>query len=372
MERRHFFVTSATAAQAMFAQSPNDRVGTAVIGTGNRGSYLLSSVIAQPNAKVAAVCDLKADRLDKAASAAAADNPFTTKEWRKVIERKDVDAVFVATPPHLHAEMAVAALEAGKHVYCEKPVGVTAQQVRAVVRAAKKSKKVFVAGQQMRTMVQLGAAVGKIHGGALGEIYMINAQRHATADLPHDGSSGDWYFDVTKSGGYLIEQSVHNLDLCNWVMNTHPVRACGFGGNMRYKNDPPGRTIFDNGSMVFEYPNGAKMTFTQNVFHPRQMPGNNQLAYVYGEKGGVDLLYSTNFYPHVAQGGQPAEIVPLAEKVEEPQHAHTKAFYGLIAGSGKNPADITIGAAAALTAILGHEAMTKQRVVTWAELGVEL
>ena len=133
MERRHFFVTSATAAQAMFAQSPNDRVGTAVIGTGNRGSYLLSSVIAQPNAKVAAVCDLKADRLDKAASAAAADNPFTTKEWRKVIERKDVDAVFVATPPHLHAEMAVAALEAGKHVYCEKPVGVTAQQVRAVV-----------------------------------------------------------------------------------------------------------------------------------------------------------------------------------------------------------------------------------------------
>ncbi len=74
----------------------------------------------------------------------------------------------------------------------------------------------------------------------------------------------------------------------------------------------------------------------------------------------------------MAQGGQPAEIVPLAEKVEEPRHAHTQAFYGLIAGSGKNPADITIGAAAALTAILGHEAMTKQRVVTWAELGVEL
>ena len=113
MERRTFLVTSATAAQAVLAQSANDRVGTAVIGTGNRGSYLLQSVLAQPNAKVAAVCDLKADRLDKAASAAAKDNPFTTKEWRKVIERKDVDAVFIATPPHLHSEMAVAALEAG-------------------------------------------------------------------------------------------------------------------------------------------------------------------------------------------------------------------------------------------------------------------
>lgn len=371
MERRKFLVTSATAAQAVLAQSPNDRVGTALIGTGNRGSYLLQSIIAQPNAKVAAVCDLNGERLDKAASTAAADSPFTTKEWRKVLERKDVDAVFIATPPHLHSEMAIAALEAGKNVYCEKPVGVTAAQVREVVRAAKKSKKVFVAGQQLRSMGQLITAVGKIHGGAMGEIYMINAQRHANADLSHEGSSAEWYFDVAKSGGYLIEQSVHNLDLCNWVINARPVRACGFGGNMRYKNDPPGRTIFDNGSMVFEYPNGAKMTFTQNVFHPRQMPAGNQLVYLYGEKGGVDLMYSTNFYPHTAQG-EKADIVPLAEKIEEPPHAHTKAFYGLIGGSGKNPADITIGATAALTAILGHEAMTKQRVVTWAELGVEL
>lgn len=371
MERRHFLVTSATAAQAALAQSPNDRVGTTVIGTGNRGSYLLQSVLAQPNAKVSAVCDLKADRLDKAASAAAKDNPFTTNEWRKVLDRKDVEAVYIATPPHLHSEMAVAALAAGKHVYCEKPVGITPQQVQAVVRAARASKKVFVSGQQLRSMVQLGTAVGKIHGGVLGEIYMIKAQRHASADLPHDGSSGDWYFDVSKSGGYLIEQSVHNLDLCNWVMNAHPVRACGFGGNMRYKTDPPGRTIFDNGSMVFEYPNGAKMTFTQNVFHPRQMPAGNQLVYIFGEKGGVDLMYSTNFYPHTAQGQQ-VEITPLAEKVEEPPHAHTKAFYELIAGRGKNPADINIGAAAALTAILGHEAMVKQRVVTWAELGVDV
>jgi len=368
MERRHFLVTSATAAQAVLAQSPNDRVGTALIGAGNRGSYLLQSILAQPNAKVAAVCDLNGERLDKAASTAAKDNPFTTKEWRKAIDRKDVDAVFIGTPPYLHSEMAVAALEAGKNVYCEKPLGITPAQVRAVVRAAKKSKKVFVSGQQLRSMVQLGAAVEKIHGGAVGEIYMVKAQRHGAADLPHDAISADWYFDVSKSGGYLVEMSVHNLDLCNWAVNAHPVRACGFGGIMRYKNDPPGRTIFDNGSMVFEYPNGAKMTYTLNVFHPRQMPGNNQTVHIFGEKGGVDLMYSTNFYSLTGQG----EALPLAEKVVEPPHAHTKAFYDLIAGSGKNPADVTVGATAALTAILGHEAMTKQRVVTWAELGVDV
>ena len=119
---------------------------------------------------------------------------------------------------------------------------------------------------------------------------MVKAQRHAAADLPHDGTSGDWYFDVTKSGGYLIEQSVHNLDLCNWVIGSHPLRACGFGGILLYKNDPPGRTIFDCGSLTYEYPKGVKMSFTQNVFHPASMPNGNQYVYVYGTKGAVDLM----------------------------------------------------------------------------------
>jgi predicted dehydrogenase len=262
----------------------------------------------------------------------------------------------------------VAALEAGKNVYCEKPLGITAPQVRAVVRAAKKSKKVFVSGQQLRSMVQLGTAVGKIHAGAVGEIYLVKAVRTGSADISHEGSSAEWYFDVSKSGGYLIEMSVHNLDLCNWAINAHPTRASGFGGIARYKNDPPGRTIFDNGNMVFEYANGVKMTYSLNVFHPRGMPGGGQAVHIFGEKGAVDLMYATTLYPLSGQG----EPITLAEKGEEPQHAHTKAFYSLIAGSGKNAADITVGATAALTAIMGHEAMVKQRVVTWAELGVEL
>lgn len=365
MSRRTFLLSSAAAA---FAQAPNDRIGTAVIGTGNRGSYLLTSVIDQPDARVAAICDLKPDRLDKAASAAGKDNPFTTKEWRRVIERKDVDAVYVATPPHLHSEMAIAALEAGKHVYCEKPIGVNARQVRDIVRAAKKSNKIFVAGQQMRSMSSLITAVGKIHGGIIGEVYQIKAQRHATADLPHDGSSADWYFDASKSGGYLIEQSVHNLDLCNWAANMTPVRCAGFGSVMRYKGQPAGRTIFDNSNLIYEYSNGAKMTFTQNVFHPRRLPNNNQMVYVYGEKGAADIMTTASVYFHDTN----TKEEPLHAKPEEPKHAHTRMFFDLIKGSGTNRADWKVGATAALTAILGHEAMTKQRVVTMAELGVEL
>lgn len=365
MNRRDLLLSGAALSAAAAQDAP---VSTAVIGVGNRGSSLLEGVIAQTNAKVAGVCDIKADRLDKAATAAAKDHPQTYRDWRQVIDNQEIQAVFIGTPPHLHAEMAVAALRAGKHVYCEKPVGVTAAQVRAVVRAAKAAKSVFLTGQQLRSMKQLGECVRKIHEGVIGEVLWVKAQRHATADLAHDGSSADWYFDVTKSGGYLIEQSVHNLDLCNWVINSQPVRACGFGGTQMYKDDPPGRTIFDSATLSYEYANGVKMAFTQNVFHPRTLPLGNQYVHVYGTKGAVDLM--GNYMLHPADREMKPSL--LAEKVEEPRHAHIEAFYNIITKNAPSPAGITIGATAALTAILGHEAMVKRAVVEWKDLGVEL
>lgn len=365
---RRSFVVAAGAAAAAFGQTGQARIATAMIGVGNRGSQVMSGVLQQPNAAVAAICDIKADRLDAAASAAAKDQPKTYKDWRAVIDRKDIEAVFIATPPHLHAEMAVAALQAGKHVYCEKPVGVTAAQVREVVKAAKASKKVFMAGQQLRSFTQLQEAVAKIRGGVIGNLLMVKAQRHAGSDLSHTGSSADWYFDVDKSGGYLIEQSVHNLDACNWVIGAHPVKASGFGGTQLYKNDPPGRNIYDCNVLTFDYPNGVKLSFTLNVFHPSGMPLGGQYIHVFGSQGAVDLMYSTNMYK--LNGKEPPVV--LAEKREEAPHGHTTAFYDCITKGSANPADITVGATAALTAILGHTAMTKQSVVSWSELGVSL
>jgi predicted dehydrogenase len=365
MERRLFLM--GTAAAGSLAAQETARIPTAVIGTGNRGFYLLGGVMEQANAKVAAVCDIKPDRLDKAASAAAKDNPAAYSDWRRIIDRKDIEAVYIATPPHLHSEMAVAALQAGKHVYCEKPAGVTAAQVRALVRAAKASKKVFVAGQQMRSYRQIGEAVRKIRAGVIGDVLWVKAHRHGSEDLAHDGPSADWYFDVTKSGGYLIEMSVHNLDACNWAIGAHPLRACGFGGIQFYKNDPPGRTIFDCGMMAFDYPNGVKMNFTQNVFHPRTLPSGNQGIHVYGSKGAVDLLGNTMMHPL-----GPGKPEALAEKQQEPPHAHITAFYDCITKGAASPADIAVGASAALTAILGHEAMVRQKMVEWSEFGVDL
>lgn len=334
-------------------------IATGIIGTGGRGTADLRGVL--EHGKVAAVCDTHAGRLSQAAELAARDAPASFADYRRVLDRKDIQAVVIATPPYLHAEMAVAALQAGKHVYCEKPVAITPASVQAVVQAARASDRVFVSGQQLRSYQRLGKAVQQIRSGAIGDVLMVKAQRHAESDLSHTGVSAEWFFDVEKSGGYLIEMSVHNLDLCNWAIGSTPLRAAGFGGILLYKDDPPGRSIMDGYTLSYDYPSGVKLYFTQMVFHPKGLPGGGQFVHVYGQKGACDLMGDTSVYP--LDGSAPPK--ELAAKVEEPPHAHMLAFYDCIRGHGKNPADVMVGATGALTAIMGHQAITTGKVVEW-------
>ena len=156
-------------------------------------------------------------------------------------------------------------------------------------------------------------------------------------------------------------------------MRSHPLRAVGFGAVKLHKNDPPGRTIFDCGSMIFEYPDAVQMSFTLNVFHPRRMPAGGQYVHVFGGKATVDLMQAYTVYPR-SPAGSPGQLLAEKPAEGEDQHAHIAQFYECLrsAGAKPNPADIKVGATAALTAILGHWAMTKERVVTWSELGVDI
>ena len=194
---------------------------------------------------------------------------------------------------------------------------------------------------------------------------MVKAQRHAKADLAHDGTSGDWYFDVTKSGGYLIEQSVHNLDLCNWAIGAHPTRACGFGATVCTRTilrDAPSSTAAASPTII---PAESKCRSRKTCFIPRSMPNGNQYVYVYGTKGAVDLMTGDQ---DPGRGSQP---VILAPDQQEDQFAHIAAFYDSIAKVTPPPVDIKGGATAALTAILGHQAMVQEKVVNWSDFGIE-
>jgi myo-inositol 2-dehydrogenase/D-chiro-inositol 1-dehydrogenase len=368
VNRRNFLFGSLAA--PLFVRGADETISTGFIGTGNRGSYLLRTVLDQPGVKVAAVCDIKPDRLDKAASAASRDKPATFTDYHRLLERDDVQAVFIATPCDLHVEMAIAALKAGKHVYCEKPAGITPESIQRLVRVAKASKTVFQIGQQMRSMSRLRETIAKIHDGVAGDVIMVKAQRHAGNDLDHEGPSKDWFFNASRSGDVITEMAVHNLDECNWAINSRPERAGGFGGTLLWKNDPPGRTNMDGYTLSYEYANGVKMSFTQVFFHPNGLPGNGQYAHVYTTKGAVDLDTATFYQRGPRRSSPPPQV--LVPETREKRDAHIAAFFDCIRTGDQPPADITVAATAALTSIMGREAIYQKKVITWQDLGVEL
>ncbi|MCZ2080002.1 MAG: Gfo/Idh/MocA family oxidoreductase [Bryobacteraceae bacterium] len=361
-------MSSIASSTALFGQSSADTIGTGMIGTGNRGAYLLKTVLGLPVARVVAVCDIKPDRLDKAATAAAEHKPKTYTDYRRLLEDKDVEAVYIATPCDLHVEMAIAALQAGKHVYCEKPVGITPESIGRLLEVARNSNKVFVPGQQMRSIERIRQTIEKIQKeGVLGKVIMVKAQRHAADDLDHEGSSADWFFNAKRSGDVIVEMAVHNLDLCNWVIGSRPARAGGFGGALLWKDDPPGRTNMDGYTLSYDYENDVKMSFTQVFFHPNGLPSNGQFVHVYGTEGAVDLNRAT-FYKRARK----AEPVVLVPEIKESNEAHMAAFFEAIRTGKQPPADMKIGAIAALTAIMGREAIYQKRLFTWNEMGVNV
>jgi len=364
IDRRQILV----APLAPLAAQPQAELRAAMIGVGNRGSYTMRSVMQVPGVRVAAVCDIKPDRLDKAASAAAAHSPKTYTDYRQVLAQKDIDAVHISTPCDLHVEMAIAALQAGKHVYLEKPAGIDAESIGRLVDVAKSSRKVFLIGQQLRSHTRMRAVISKIHEGLIGKVVMIKAQRHSADDLAHDGPSADWFFDAKRSGDVIVEMSVHNLDVCNWIASSRPERAAGFGGALVWPNDPPGRTNMDGYTLSYEYENGVKLSYTQVFFHARGMPGSGQYWYVYGTEGSVDLDKAM-YYPR-SRDKQPMEIVPPTEEKLDAQHIG--AFYDCVTKGAKNPADINVAAVGALTAILGREAIYRKKMLSWQELGARV
>lgn len=373
LNRRHFFLGVAAAAAARSAasgQSANDTIQTALIGSGGRGQSLLRGVLLQPDVKVAAICDIKPDRLDAAATMAARDKPATLRDYNDVLENPYIDAVYIATPCDLHVEMAIAALEAGKHVYCEKPVGITAESIARLVKAVAAAKTVFQVGQQLRYQPHLREIIARIHDGAAGKVVMVKAQRHASNDLNHEGSSAEWFFDAKRSGDVIVEMSVHNLDICNWVVDSLPARAAGFGGALVWPDQPPGRTNMDGYALSYEYQGGVKMSYTQVFFHPRGLPGGGQFTYVYTTDGAVDLEEGM-YYPR-ARDAEPIKLNKTEPDNERDRNLNIEHFFDCVRTGKKPLAGIREGAAGALTAILGREAIYQKKVMEWSELGVEV
>lgn len=354
-------------------------IGLGVMGGTHIGAYARAAAAGWACA-VTAVCDEDAKRragdfpgAANLPTGAVAFDPKSVRAYADPTEMfadREIDLIDICTPTDSHVDLAIAALRAGKHVYCEKPVGITPASIAELVKVARTSDRVFQVGQQLRSNRRMRQTVARIHEGVCGNVVMIKAQRHAGDDLPHDASSSDWFFDVSRSGDVIVEMSVHNLDICNWVAQDRPDSAAGYGGALIWPNDPPGRTNMDGYTLGYEYRNGIKLSYTQTFFHPNGMPGNGQYWYVYGTSGGVDLMNSM-YYPR-QRGASPQKLVEESQQPENLDLQHVMAFYETIRTGAKSPADLTVGVNGALTAILGRDAIYRKTLLRWADLGVLL
>jgi myo-inositol 2-dehydrogenase / D-chiro-inositol 1-dehydrogenase len=362
-DRRSFLKASAASlgsSMLLQGQSPNDTVRVAFIGVGNRGSFLLKHMLTVPGITVVAICDLDPDRLKAgiAAATAAGSHPEGYSEYRKLLDRKDIDAVVIATPVDLHKEMAIAALEVGKHVYCEKPMAFDAEQCRMVTTAAANAKGVFQQGFQLRHDPNRAASMKFVHDGGLGKVVFLQGYRH-TSDLPRNTP---WYFDRTRSGDNIVEQACHIIDLMVWAAGTHPVRAFGSGGVSVYKNEPPGRTTMDNYIVIYEFPNDVRLEFSHIFFDPPGFSGIKER--VYGSKGAVDLATAT--WTELDKRGEQKLEVP--DKGKDANYLSLAAFIDNARGRKTPLNNADSSRISTMTALLGRKAIYERRVVEWSEL----
>src|SRR5581483_9385728 len=228
-----------------------------------------------------------------------------------------------ATPPGFRPVHLEAAINAGKNIFCEKPVAVDAAGIRkcfSLVSQAKSKNLAIVAGTQRRHQKGYIETIQKIHGGAIGDVVATRCAWNGAGIWFHERKPGvsdaqyqldNWYHFLWLCGDHIVEQHVHNLDVINWVMNDHPVRATGMGGRSARPGGAGGDPnkfgqIWDHFAIEYEYKNGVKM-----YSYCRHTPGDSDVSEtVYGSKGtcrvnayriGQETVGSDNIDPYVQE-----------------------------------------------------------------------
>lgn len=406
LTRRNFLHTAAAATAAATIMSPrtafgaeaNSAIRLGIIGCGGRGTSVISSMVQNTDARIVAAADIFEDRLlaarenlnkvcrEKGHPEIEESHFFLgSQAYRKLLNLPDVDAVLISTPAFLHPEHLEAAVDAGKHVYCEKPIAVDVYGVERVRRAGKKAtgKVSLAVGFQIRHATPYVEMVRRIQEGAIGDIVTIQAYYYAGAinitwrdDVPPAEArlrAWEWYREL--SGDILVEQGVHVVDICNWALRTHPLRAVGSGGRKGRKDRG---NVYSHYLVHFEYPGDVRVSFHSTQFDPGY---GDVCERFFGTKGIAEAHYTggvfikgENPWDSGAVRGTPEtvskeqwDIGAFKSALDDADPNKQKAFIQSIkTGALINEAEA--GAETALTTIMGRTAAYTGREITWNDI----
>ncbi|TNJ45016.1 Gfo/Idh/MocA family oxidoreductase [Tamlana fucoidanivorans] len=390
MKRRVFIKKTGMASAALASSSllygnvlskfnSSNTLNIGVIGTGDRGGGLTSIINSIDNINVIASCDILPFRLEQGL-AKAKTTPVGYNDYRKLLDNKDIDAVIIATPFSTHSKIAIDALDAGKHVYCEKTLAKGYDGINNLLNKANASSQIVQTGHQYHSSRLYTHVVELIKQGKVGKISAFECQwnRHGNwrrpVPQPEYERAVNWRMYREFSGGLTAELCSHQIDFTNWVLDEVPEKVMGVGGVDYWKD---GRETFDNVHLTYRYASGVTAKFTC-------LTSNAKDGYeikVIGDKGTI-IIDTKNawFFPE----GEKREVMgdvdgvsgataqynpkkgyPINVEHLNPSKQALLDFRQAIVDNKQPLSNVISGAKAAFCVQMGIDAMVNNEIVKW-------
>jgi len=403
MNRRKFLQGASTACSLMivkpsvaFSYAANSAVQYGLLGCGKRGTSVATSFATNTQARVVALGDIfpdqlaigkqHFDQLNSKLGVPAVDPKLTFHGWeayKAMAANPHIDAVQISTPPFFHVEHMDILSAGGKHVYCEKPVGVDIPQTRRALQIAKRidGKVSASVGFQIRSAPPFAEIVQRIHAGQIGKIASIagyyNAPPATYPDrgaMPHDEQRlRNWLWDKTLSGDILLEQNIHVIDVCNWVMESHPLKATARASRKVIQNFG---NINDNYEVIFEYPGEVELVFSSTQFNA---PGYFDVKETFfGTEGIAEMPYKgalriqgqkpwTWTGSEQESGAKFAADGAFSDNLADADKMKDRSFIESITGN-KFQNQIAAGVESARTCMMARKSAETGRTVSWQDI----
>jgi len=389
----------------------NDRVRLGFIGLGNRGDQVLDGFLAHNDAEVVAICDLWQPYLDFAAKKIGTQ-PAQLKDYRKLLDRKDVDAVVVCTPDHWHALQTIHAFEAGKDVYVEKPLSLRVTEGRRMVEAARTHDRVTQVGLNRRSTPFCKEAADLIRGGAIGTVTAVRSFHiqnewpkgigNPPDEAPPEGFDWDawlgpapkvpynlnrafyrfrWFYDY--SGGQVTNFGAHFLDFTHWALGHEtPLSVAAMGAKLAVQDN---REVPDTLEALWTYPGGTLVTFSQ--FNTNASPAdrrNSNLEFrgatgsLYLGYGGYEIVPEENgdkVFPALTpldrtlsrdyQSGRKASVQARKAEGDDGTALHARNFLDCVRSRKRCTCDIETGHRSTTAALIANIALQTKSYLEW-------
>jgi myo-inositol 2-dehydrogenase/D-chiro-inositol 1-dehydrogenase len=379
-ERRGFLRAAAGALilkpETVFGTQANSAIEVGIVGCGGRGNWIGPFFPEYAGARVVALADVIREHLDSTRDKfqVEASRAYYGPEAYRELANSRLDAVVIETPPYYHPEQAQAAVDAGKHVFLAKPVAVDVPGCRSILASGKlaaKKRLSYLVDFQTRAQAVFQAAAARVQRGDIGKPVMGQAFYYAGRPARDKTEPGmdpgqarilNFYMDRVLGGDIIVEQNIHVIDVANWFLDSHPVKAFGTGGRTDWSGTPwDAGDAWDHFLVTFWYPNDVQVDFSS---HQLTRSFADLCVRCFGIKGAVDSHYGGM----VRITGENAWMgLEKDDTFRQGAINNVKNFIESIrSGNPVNNAEQAVESN--LTAILGRTAAYQGRVVTWDEL----